>query len=140
MYADDTKIYTAITSESSITSLKSDLRKLEAWAQLMQMKFHPAKCKVMHLGKNNQKETYQMKTAEGNYHDLEETEIEKDLGVEVDNKLKFSHHIQSKINKANKVLGCLKHTFKHLTPEIFTMLYNYRQFRKNWHWVRKIRY
>ena len=123
MYADDTKIYTAITSEGSITSLKSDLQKLEAWAQLMQMKFHPAKCKVMHLGKNNKKETYQMKTADGNYHNLEETEVEKDLGVEVDNQLKFSHHIQSKINKANKILGCLKHTFKHLTPEIFTMLY-----------------
>jgi hypothetical protein len=84
MYADDTKVYTAITSESSITSLKSDLRKLETWAQLMQMKFHPAKCKVMHLGKNNPKETYQMKTAEGKYHNLEETELEKDLGVEID--------------------------------------------------------
>ena len=64
-----------------------------------------------------------MKTADGNYHNLEETEVEKDPGVEVDNQLKFSHHIQSKINKANKILGCLKHTFKHLTPEIFTMLY-----------------
>ena len=123
MYADDTKIYTAITSESSITALKSDLRKLEAWAQLMQMKFHPAKCKVMHLGKSNPKETYQMKTADGNYHNLEETEVEKDLGVEVDNKLKFSHHIQSKINKANKILGCLKHTFKFLNKEVFTLLY-----------------
>ena len=123
MYADDTKVYTAITSESSITSLKSDLRKLETWAQLMQMKFHPAKCKVMHLGKNNPKETYQMKTAEGKYHNLEETELEKDLGVEIDNRLKFSHHIQSKINKANRVLGCLKHTFKFLNKEIFTLLY-----------------
>ena len=123
MYADDTKIYNAITSESSITSLKSDLRKLESWAQIMQMKFHPAKCKVMHLGKHNTKETYQMRTEDGKLHNLEETEIEKDLGVEVDNKLKFSPHVQTKVNKANKVLGCLKRTFKHLNKEVFTMLY-----------------
>ena len=123
MYADDTKLYTAITSESSVASLKSDLKKLEAWALLMQMKFHPLKCKIMHLGKDNPKTAYQMKTPDGNYHNLEETEVEKDLGVEVDNKLKFSHHVQTKVNKANKVLGCLKHTFKYLTKDIFPMLY-----------------
>ena len=60
LYADDTKIYSAITSASSIESLKSDLKKLENWAILMQMKFHPAKCKIMHLGKNNPKANYNM--------------------------------------------------------------------------------
>ena len=64
-----------------------------------------------------------MKTEEGGYHELEEVEVEKDLGVEVDNKLKFSNHIQSKVNKANKVLGCLKYTFKNLNKEVFTLLY-----------------
>lgn len=123
LYADDTKIYSAITSESSIDSLKLDLRKLENWANLMQMKFHPAKCKVMHLGKNNPRVTYQMKTSNGNYHTLEETELEKDLGVQVDSKLKFSQHVQTKVNKANKVLGCLKHTFKYMNKDIFLMLY-----------------
>ena len=55
--------------------------------------------------------------------EVEEVEVEKDLGVEVDNKLKFSNHIQSKVNKANKVLGCLKYTFKNLNKEVFTLLY-----------------
>ena len=123
MYADDTKLYKVLNSESSVTSLKSDLRKLEDWAKRMQMKFHPAKCKVMHLGKNNPKSIYQMKKEDGGYHTLEEVEVEKDLGVEIDNKLKFSTHIQSKINKANKILGCLKHTFKHPNKEVFTLLY-----------------
>ena len=123
MYADDTKVYTALVSESSLTSLKSDLRTLETWAKTMQMKFHPEKCKVMHLGRTNPKTTYHMKTEEGGYHELEEVEVEKDLGVEVDNKLKFSNHIQSKVNKANKVLGCLKYTFKNLNKEVFTLLY-----------------
>ena len=123
LYADDTKIYSAITSASSIESLKSDLKKLENWAILMQMKFHPAKCKIMHLGKNNPKANYNMTASDGTHHTLEETEVEKDLGVQVDNKLKFSQHIQTKINKANRVLGCLKHTFKYMNKEIFLMLY-----------------
>ena len=123
MYADDTKLYAAITSECSITSLKSDLKKLEGWAKLMQMKFHPAKCKVMRIGKDNIKATYHMKAGDGEYHELEEVDVEKDLGVEIDTKLKFSQHIQSKVNKANRVLGCLKHTFKFLNKEVFTLLY-----------------
>ena len=123
MYADDTKLYATLTSENSTDQLLSDLRKLETWARLMQMKFHPGKCKVMHLGKNNPKKSYEMKTHDGKYHTLEETEVEKDLGVLVDNKLKFSQHIQSKVNKANKILGCIKHTFKYMNKDIFTMLY-----------------
>ena len=123
MYADDTKLYYALTSDSSINALISDLRKLEDWANIMQMKFHPAKCKVMHMGKDNPKKDYQMKSSDGKLHTLEETEVEKDLGVQVDNKLKFSQHIQTKVNKANKILGCLKHTFKFLNKEVLGMLY-----------------
>ena len=46
------------------------------------MRFHPDKCKSMHLGKNNLKVTYMMETAE-----------EIDLGVLTDDKLTFSKHI-----------------------------------------------
>ena len=77
----------------------------------------------MHLGKNNPKANYSMKAADGTNHILEETELEKDLGVQVDNQLKFSQHVQTKVNKANKVLGCLKHTFKYMNKDIFLMLY-----------------
>ena len=64
-----------------------------------------------------------MQTEDGEAHTLEETEVEKDLGVEIDNKLKFSQHVQSKVNKANKILGCIKHTFKYMTKDVFLMLY-----------------
>ena len=64
-----------------------------------------------------------MKATDGTYHTLEETEVEKDLGVQIDSKLKFSQHIQTKTNKANRVLGCLKHTFKYMNKDIFLMLY-----------------
>ena len=38
---------------------------------------------------------------------LDSTEVEKDLGVHVDNKLNFDHHIAESVKKANKILGML---------------------------------
>ena len=98
LFADDTKIYIPLTSDDSAQQLQEDLWKLEMWADMMQMRFHPLKCKVMHLGRTNQKKEYYMHTGDGDMHKLEETEVEKDLGVYTDNKLKFTTHCQNKIN------------------------------------------
>ena len=46
-----------------------------------------------------------------------------DLGVWFDEKLSFSEHIQTKINKAYMMLGLIKQNFKHLTVPTFVLLY-----------------
>ena len=89
----------------------------------MQMKFHPLKCKVMHLGSNNQRHEYRMKKDDGSYHTLESTTVEKDLCVFIDTSLSFTNHCQNKVNTANKILGCIGHTFKNMDAEIFLLLY-----------------
>ena len=43
-----------------------------------------------------------------NDHVLDETVCEKDLGVHVDNELKFHQHSSIAIKKANQVLGAIK--------------------------------
>ena len=122
MYADDTKLISAILSEDSTENLRSDLKILEEWAIKFQMKFHPEKCHVMHIGSNNPKNEYTM--TDGNQlHNLDKVSSEKDLGILVDDKLKFSEHINVKVNKANQILGCVKHTFKHMTKDIFNLIY-----------------
>ena len=45
---------------------------------------------------------------------LFETECEKDLGVYVDNELKFSGHCEKKVNQANKLLGLIRRSFRYL--------------------------
>ena len=47
----------------------------------MMMKFHPLKCKVLHLGKNNMESLYYMHKENGSLHKLESVEVDKDLGV-----------------------------------------------------------
>ena len=44
----------------------------------------------MHLGHNNPMHVYNMKDNDGQIRQLEVTEVEKDLGVYVDNKLTLS--------------------------------------------------
>ena len=127
MYADDTKLYCPLTSDESALDLVEDLSNLQEWARMMQMRFHPDKCKVMHLGKNNPKFNYYMQDSftetTCQQHTLATTLLEKDLGVFIDSELDFTMHTIEKVNKAHKLLGYVRHTFKYLNKETLPMLY-----------------
>ena len=60
---------------------------------------------------------------DGTLHTLEAVTEEKDLGVTVDHKLVFDKHVQNQVNKANKILGAVRHTFKAIDQESFHHLY-----------------
>ena len=48
---------------------------------------------------------------------------QKDLGVIVDNKLKFSKQCVEAANKANKVLGFISRTFDYKSKDVILPLY-----------------
>lgn len=54
---------------------------------------------------------------------LEETVVEKDLGVYLDKDLNFDFHVKTCINKANKLLGLIRRSFKFLNEENTKLLY-----------------
>ena len=89
----------------------------------MQMRFHTAKCRTMHLGKHNPNTKYTLSIDDGTLHEITHTAEEKDLEVTIDDKLIFSRHIQIQVNKANSAVGLIRHTFKHLDKESFLYLY-----------------
>lgn len=87
------------------------------------MCFNADKCKVLHLGKNNPNRTYEMRKHGGNDRvQLGTTQLERDLGVQVDCELKFSQHIETQVNKANKLLGLIR-SFYYLDSESMRLLY-----------------
>ena len=51
------------------------------------------------------------------------SEAEKDLGVLVDNKLKFSGHVQGQVNKANRLVGLIRRSYTYLDRDSFRMLF-----------------
>ena len=121
IFADDTKLFRPILTPEDHQHLQKDLENLIRWSESWQLGFNETKCKVIHLGNSNQNLQYRM-----NNTVLEITESEKDLGVTIDNKLKFDKHIANAVNKASKMLGLVRKTFTLLDettiPRLFTAL------------------
>ena len=78
------------------------------------------KCKAMHFGNKNPMHTYTL-----NGQQLDSITSEKDLGVMVDNKLKFHVHTAAVTKKANQMLGVIKRTYK--TRDAITISTLYKQ-------------
>ena len=118
LFADDAKIYRPIKDDNDPQALQEDLKRLENWSRKWLLKFDENKCKVLHFGNNNPETVY---TLNGN--PLENSEEERDLGIQVHKSFKFSNHINKIAAKANSVLGRIKRTFTHLDVENVKLLY-----------------
>ena len=100
IFADDTKVYKGIKNEDDIKELQNTIDEMFEWTQKWLLKFNKEKCKILHLGRNNKKTDYYIGT--GNQRiPLEETELEKDLGVHIDQNLNFKEHIKNTVKKAS---------------------------------------
>ena len=54
MFADDTKVYSAIstTCDKDCNELQDDLSELSVWSDLLELCFNAKKCKSLHIGRN----------------------------------------------------------------------------------------
>ena len=75
-FADDGKMLHSVSDKAEIDLVQNDLNKLATWSKDWQMPFNLDKCKVMHVGGNNQEYIYQL-----NNKVIASFELEKDLGV-----------------------------------------------------------
>lgn len=95
---------------------------MHTWTETSLLKFHPDKCKCMHISTKKNKEPTTYRLGPGN-KPLDSTTQEKDIGVIIDDKLTFDAHINAKINKANSVLGTIRRTFDYIDCDNFKHLY-----------------
>ena len=102
--------------------MQDDLNRADLWAILWDTIFNNTKCHHMHVGENSSVSTYSMVSGE-NRTEFQKVKAEKDLGVIIDDKLKFREHITQKVNIANRNLGLIFRTFSYRDREMFLNLY-----------------
>ena len=118
IYADDTKIYRTIgLLDVDIPALQCDLDRLGIWANKWKMHFNPDKCEVMRITHRKDKTIYSLG---GQFRLVENT---KDLGVIISSDLSWGKHVFAMVNKANMVLGIIKHSIETNNQDVFSQLY-----------------
>ena len=118
-FADDTKLHRTISSPLDIQTLQNDLDLLYNWSIDWLLRFNISKCKTMHIGRFTSDDyTYFM-----NNQPLPTVELEKDLGIFVDNHLKFHDHTAAVAAKANRILAIINKSFANLDLSMFPILY-----------------
>lgn len=122
LFADDTKLYAVVNNQQQAEELQTDLINMCKWSEDWQIDFNLGKCKYMHIGRGNEHENYYM-IKNDKRTTIKTVQEEKDLGVTVDNKLKFVSHIQNSVKKANRNLGIIKRTFSYLDKTVFLNLF-----------------
>ena len=97
LFADDALLYKNIKTLQHVRELQNDLDNLVLWESNWSMQFHPEKCKVLRV-------TNKRKIIDGEYnihnHKLELVKKAKYLGVTLDQKMNFKHHIAQTTVKA----------------------------------------
>ena len=120
LFADDTKFFHRIQEPHDADIIQHDLNTLHQWSTDWLLKFHPDKCVVIRLSVTT--ETWYHKYTLGE-NELEYVDLVKDLGVYVDNELKFRHHMITKVNKANSIMGTIRRSFKYLDHNTFKLIF-----------------
>ena len=118
LFADDAKLYRNVTSPEDNRKLQDDLDRIYEWSTLWQLPFNIDKCKSLHIGRKNKRYWYEM-----NGTKLKQVTEEKDLGILIDDELKFHKQSASATKKANAILGLLKKSFSLLDKKTLPLLY-----------------
>jgi ribonuclease P/MRP protein subunit RPP40 len=118
LYADDLKLYTVLPVDLNISDLLNSVGKLEAWASDWQLRINISKCNSMHLGARNPEHCYSI-----NGILIANKPCTRDLGVEIDQKLKFNNHINLIVSKAYQRVALIYRGFSTRNPAVLKQAY-----------------
>ena len=118
MFADDIKLYRCIRSAEDCLVLQNDINIMLDWSKQWLLSFNVSKCKVLHIGSTPYTGNY---TLEG--IQLEKLDNFRDLGIQIDSKLKFHIHTNTVVRKAYRVLGLICNSFECKDSDVMVKLY-----------------
>ena len=115
MFVDAMKIFKHIRNATDSSSLHNDINALQEWANQWQLRFNTDKCKRLHQ--------YHMNPMPDLQTPLGETELEKGLGIWIDNNLAFTQYCEKQTTKANRILGMIRRSYSFIDEDSLTRLY-----------------
>jgi len=123
LFADDAKIYKQVSKLEDKIVLQQCVDSFMEWTERWLVKVNVNKCKVMSFYNRTNlnvkaETTYMMGPSQ-----LEAVDNMKDLGVTFDVNLKFTDHVNDKVNKAYGMLGIIKRNFRSMSRNCLVMLY-----------------
>jgi hypothetical protein len=105
MFADDTKVYEIVKHLANNIKLQGNITSLDLWCILWLMEFNSEKCHLLQIGRDPIPRNYTMLSKEGLVTPIQSVNVERDLGVTIDDKLQFREHIRTQVAKANSILA-----------------------------------
>ena len=120
MFADDTKVYTAVKDIADSQRLQADLNSLAQWAKDWLFRFNVKKCKHMPIGPQSAITSYAITDADNVIHSLSTTDCEKDQVFSAKNLMlrqcKASPLLNEHLNtlQKNHSTSSIKHTSDHI--------------------------
>lgn len=125
LFADDTSIFSTVFDVTkSGEDLNVDLTTVENWAFQWRMAFNPDP------NKQATEVIFSRKIESVNHPDLyfnnlavTSAPVQKHLGLFLDKKLTFNHHLKGKIAKANKGIGIIKRMYSYLPRKSLLTIY-----------------
>ena len=123
MFADDLKLYSS--NDGNKIEIQSDVSNIGKWSKQWQLPLNANKCHVLYLGNQTDTSTrYHLHDEKKNCEaDISIAVDVTDLGVVVDDKLKFDKQVAERVKKANGILASIKRTIKFINKEVFLTLY-----------------
>ena len=120
MFADDCLVYRRINSIEDSKALQSDLDNLQQWENEWLMEFNASKCEAIRItNKRNPTDTaYTIHNTP-----LARVSSAKYLGLNIHEKLSWSHHINTITKRANQSLNFLKRNLYSCPPKVKEQCY-----------------
>ena len=107
LFADDVKVYVIHKTKNERIMLTNAIKNIEHWATKWKLDIAINKTYIIYLGKNNPKDQYKIFDTT-----INEVDSIRDLGIIIDNKLRFQEHVQKIIRatyiKMNFVFKIIK--------------------------------
>ena len=113
IFADDTKIFRPITHKNDSIALQRDINNLHQWSKAWGLTFNSTKCTVLSVKRKYNVKIYQYTM---NNLPLPRVDNMNDLGININNHIKWNQHVNTITNKANQRLWLIKRTLGFRTP------------------------